>query len=129
MFCLHHGSVCRWHRPKGHESATECFSYVFLYGRPGRLRKPEIRACVLLGPERGNRCLCSARHLLLVGYVGGVSTVSLPRPKARNNQVFPVRKANVSCRSRMETLTMRFGLVEKQVACSTLKEKPSNTVQ
>jgi hypothetical protein len=55
--------------PKGFMNRrSNAFSHVFLYGRPGRLRKPEMRACVrFLAKEGGNRCLCSARHLFLVG--------------------------------------------------------------
>ena len=114
--------VCRSPRPEGFMNRrSSVFSDAFLYGRPGGLRKPGMRACVCFLAERGeNRCLCSARHLFSVGMCRRCSLpVRLPRHNVRSNQVFPVRKASVSCTSRKDLFRIRFEFVEKAVPCAT----------
>src|SRR5580704_3369405 len=64
-------------------------------------RKLKVRIDIwVASPNQGgeNRCLCSARHLFLVGVDRRCRlTLTLPVPCTRNNQVLPVRRAGFSC--------------------------------
>jgi hypothetical protein len=57
--------------------------------------------------------------------------VRLPGCGAHGNQVFPVRKASVSCRSRVDILILRirFGLVEERVQRSTNEREMGRTMK
>jgi hypothetical protein len=64
----------------------------------------------------------SGRHLFLVGVNRGCSLAfRLPGSRARNNRVFPVRRAGVSCRGRNDIRRYRFEFVEKQFSYLTPK--------
>jgi hypothetical protein len=81
------------------ESASELFLECVFVRPSWRKLKVRIDIWVRLRTKGGeNRCLCSARHLFLVGVDRRCClTLTLPVPRTRNNQVLPVRRAGFSC--------------------------------